>query len=104
MLGVGVPNEVQDAWPVALEQLTQRACIAAALDNSPPPVVCKALLHGGGLVVGAWEWGTVGLADKDERVDLGVDCCERHACDRRQRLEAPLIAPLEASLEASLEV
>ena len=72
MLGVGVPNEVQDAWPVALEELAQCCRVAAALHDGPPPMGCEALLDGLGLGVRAWEWGALRVAHKDERVDLLV--------------------------------
>ena len=62
---------------MALEELSQRGRVAAALHDDPTPVGFKALLHGVGLGIGAWESGALWVAHKDERVDLLVvgRCC-----------------------------
>jgi hypothetical protein len=83
VLGVGMSNIVQDAWLVALEKLSQFGRVAVVLHDGPRPVGCEALLHGVGLGVGAWEWGALRVADKDECVDLVVvHCCCVAACGR----------------------
>ena len=76
-------NIVQDAWLVVPEKLSQFGRVATVLHDGPPPVGCEALLHSVGLGVGAWEWGALRVADKDECVDLVVvHCCCVAACGR----------------------
>eukprot|EP00964_Phaeocystis_antarctica_P090829 scaffold58169_cov68-Phaeocystis_antarctica.AAC.3 len=62
----------KDSWLVAREKLSQLCRVAAALHDGPLLVGREALLHSVGLGVGAWEWGALRVADKDERVDLAV--------------------------------